>query len=159
MSFLKTISNLATGGLAQGIGDLADRFITTDAEKQQFQLQVEEMISKRQAVVEDSLQAELQAKERIIVAEMNQGDTYTKRARPTLVYMGMVVIAYNYCLVPTLQVLNGLPVAPFDLPFEFWTAWGGCVGIWSIGRSAEKRGTNNQATRLVTGSQPKSLFD
>lgn len=159
MSFLKTISNLATGGLVQGIGEVADRFITTDDEKQQFQLQVEEMISQRQAAVEDSLQAELQAKERIIVAEMNQGDTYTKRARPTVVYAGLAIIAFNYCLVPAVQSLGGGTLQPFTLPVEFWMAWGGCVGIWTIGRSAEKRGTNNQATRLVTGSTQKSLFD
>jgi hypothetical protein len=69
---------------------------------------------------------------------MDSGDNYTKRARPTLVYFGMVVIFFNYCLVPAAQALTSTLVEPFMLPLEFWVAWGGTVGIWSAGRSAEK---------------------
>lgn len=159
MSLITRIGGLLTGGLVDSVANVADRFIQTDDEKQAFQLQLQQLLSQRQGEVEKSLQAELQAKERIIVAEMNQGDTYTKRARPTVVYSGLVIIAFNYCLVPTLQSLNGVTVAPFTLPIEFWSAWGGCVGLWIVGRSAEKRGTNNQATRSVTGSKPISLFE
>lgn len=159
MSLVSKISGLFTGGLVENIGQVADRFITTDAEKKQFQLQVQELLNQRQAAAEDSLQAELQAKERIIVAEMKQGDTYTKRARPTVVYAGLAIIAFNYCLVPLLQTLGNITVAPFTLPGEFWAAWGGCVGIWTIGRTMEKRGAGNKASRLITGSEHKSLFD
>lgn len=159
MSLVSKIGSIFTGGLVEGIGEVADRFITTDSEKKQFQLQVQELVNQRQATAEASMQAELQAKERIIVAEMNQGDTYTKRARPTVVYAGLAIIAFNYCLVPAMQSLGGSELQPFVLPFEFWAAWGGCVGIWTIGRTAEKRGANNKATRLVTGSEQKSLFD
>lgn len=159
MSFVTKLTSVLTGGLVDSVANVADRFIQTDDEKEQFKLEMQRVINDRQASVEATAQAELQAKERIIVAEMNQGDNFTKRARPALVYMGMVVIAYNYCLVPTLQMLLGEPVVPFVLPGEFWAAWGGSVGLWVVGRSAEKRGNNNLATRMVTGSKPTSIFE
>lgn len=159
MSLVSKIGGLLSGGLVKSLGDVADRFIQTDAEKQAFRLEMEKVVNDRQSDIEATIQSELQAKERIIVAEMNQSDNYTKRARPTVVYAGLVIIGFNYCLVPAMQSLSGIAVMPFELPIEFWTAWGGCVGIWIIGRSAEKRGANNMVTKKVTGSTTPSLFD
>jgi hypothetical protein len=159
MSFVTKLTNVLTGGLVDSVANVADRFIQTPEEKEQFKLAMEQVISDRQANVEATAQAELQAKERIIVAEMNQGDNYTKRARPTVVYGGLLIIAFNYCLVPLIQTLFAIEVAPFALPDDFWMAWGSCVGIWSIGRSFEKYGVNNSGTRMVTGSKPTSIFE
>ena len=159
MSFIDKLSGVFSGGLVSSIGEVADRFIETDSDKKAFQLQLERLINERQVAVETSLQAELQAKERVIVAEMTQGDSYTKRARPTVVYAGLIAILFNYCLVPAAQSLNGVDISPFELPIEFWSAWGGCVGIWTIGRTMEKRGGNGPSTRLATGTKKTSLFD
>ena len=96
--------------------------------------------------MEETIRAELSAKERILVAELNQGDSYTKRARPTVVYAGLVMIAYNYCMAPSLGIMR------IDLPTEFWAGWSGIVATWSIGRSVEKSGKGNKATKVITGS-------
>lgn len=159
MSFVSKLTGFMGGGLVESIGNVADKFITTDDERNKFKVEMQQVLQKRDSEIEQTLRSELEAKERIIVAEMSQGDNYTKRARPTVVYAGLAIIAFNYCVVPALQSLFAVEVSPFMLPQEFWVAWGGCVGIWSIARSVEKRGNNNTVTKAVTGTKPVSLFD
>ena len=100
----------------------------------------------------------MEAKSAIIVAEMAQGDTFTKRARPMLVYVGLGAIVYNYCLVPTLMLFMSTPIQPFALPTEFWATWGGTMSLWSLGRTMERRGSRSKVTQVITGSNG-NLFD
>lgn len=163
------ISNLFSGGakqLADAAGGLVDRFITTDDEKAAFKLKMQELIQKRDSEMEQTLRKELEAKERILVAELNQGDQFTKRARPSVVYAGLLFIFINYVGFPLLAriaqafglAVDATPLA--DLPPEFWVAWGGICATWSIGRSFEKRGKQTPVTRIVTGSgAPPTLLD
>ena len=143
MSFISDIFKGSFGGTIEGIGNTVKKFVTTDADRMAMQLELERILQIRDSELERTIQSELQTKERIIVAELQQGDTYTKRARPTVVYFGLVVIFYNYCLIPSIQVFKGLPLLPFVLPTEFWIAWGSIVATWSVGRTAEKRGNRN----------------
>lgn len=159
MSFISKLTGLVGGGLVESIGNVADRFIQTDEEKNAFMVEMEKVLQQRDSEVEQTIRAELQAKERIMVAEMAQGDNYTKRARPTVIYMGLLIIAFNYCLIPLIQMWAEMTIAPFGLPTEFWVAWGGCVGVYNLGRSMEKRGVRNQFTQLAVGSKPTSIFD
>ena len=112
------------------------------------------LLQQRDTEIEQTMRQELQAKESILVAELQQGDGYTKRARPTVVYYGLLAIFFNYSVIALRSMANGGETPkPFDLPTEFWIAWGGIVGTWSIGRSAERRGARNKVTSLVTGSK------
>lgn len=160
MSALVTkLTSLLGGGLLDSVGSIADKFIQTADEKAAFKVELEQVLQQRDSEVEQTIRAELQAKERIIVAEMSQGDTYTKRARPTVIYFGLAIIAFNYCLIPLMQLLTNTAVEPFALPTEFWLAWGGCIGVYNIGRSMEKRGNRNRFTNPIVGSKPLSLLD
>lgn len=98
-------------------------------------------------------------RESLLVTKIQQGDGYTKRARPTVVYAGLTFIFYNYCLVPTLQMLTGKVIAPFELPTEFWVGWTTIVGTWSIGRTIEKCGKPTRTTRAITGTSNDILSD
>lgn len=104
----------------------------------------------------------------IIVAEMNQQDGYTKRARPTVVYAGLAFIGLVYIVIPTIiktillikisalspdQIAGLREYMELALPGEFWMAWGSVVSIWSIGRSAEKNGATNKIIQMITGSK------
>jgi len=150
MSWISDLIGGSAGQVIESIGDTVKKFVTTDKDRAEFNLELQKIIAQRNSELETSLQVTLQAKERIIVAEMNQTDNYTKRARPTLVYAGLAMIAINYVVAPWFGL------AQFQLPAEFWMAWGGAVSVWSIGRSFEKTGTPNK----VAGSKPqKSLFD
>ena len=111
----------------------------------------------------------------IIMSEMAQGDNYTKRARPTVVYAGLAFIGIVNVLIPSIikiilagWILFGDPaemikvksamkeldsLTSLQLPGEFWFAWSSVVGIWAIGRSAEKRGVANKIVEMITGSK------
>ncbi|CAA0097701.1 Uncharacterised protein [BD1-7 clade bacterium] len=165
MKWLTDIFSGATGGFMDGVSNLIGKFVTTDKDKQAFILATEKLLQQRDAEIEQTIRAELEAKTRIIEAEMQQDDNYTKRARPTVVYFGLVVIAINHVLVPNLiQVISqvsetAVAYNTVNLPTEFWIAWGGICSAWVIGRSAEKRGNRTPVIQTITGTKPKSLFE
>lgn len=152
MSFISDILGSTFGKTIEGIGNTVKKFITTDQDRMQAQLELESLLQQRDSEVEATMRKELGAKERILVAELQQGDKFTKRARPSVVYFGLCMIFINYCLMPMIQYWKELPITAFDLPTEFWAAWGGIVATWSIGRSAEKRGTRNKVTSFIVGN-------
>jgi hypothetical protein len=156
MSWFSKIFSGSVGTLVQQVGDVADKFHLSGEEKQQFKLQMESLLQQRDSEIEASLRSELQAKEKILVAELTQGDSYTKRARPTVVYAGLVFIALNYVLVPIFSDLFGQRMEAFVLPSEFWYGWSGIVATWSVGRTFEKRGAAGAVVRGITGSKPGS---
>ncbi len=172
MNWIAKLIGQSAGGLIESIGNVADKFHLSGEEKQQFKLEIEALLQKRDSEIEQTIRSELQAKERVLVAELQQGDSYTKRARPTVVYVGLAVIVFNYCVVPLLikaasiLAMMGKPAIdlatigwePLSLPVEFWAGWSGIVMTWSIGRSAERRGVRNKAVQTVTGSKLLSVL-
>ena len=75
-------------------------------------MQIESLLQKRDSEIEATIRQELQAKERILVAELTQGSTFTKAARPTVVYYGLFAIFSNYTLIPCLQWFFGSTLKP-----------------------------------------------
>lgn len=156
MSWLSDLFSGSAKGIIDGVGQAVDRFVHTADEKAEIKIELERIVTSQILAANEQANREMEARERVLVAELNQGDQYTKRARPTVVYAGLVMIAFNYCVVTALQQFLGLPLQPFELPTEFWLGWSGIVSTWSIGRSLERRGTQNKATQIITGT--KSLL-
>jgi hypothetical protein len=104
------------------------------------------MVEKREASLVD-------AQKSIIVSEMQQGDTYTKRARPTLVYAGLFFIFLVHVLFPIAAFFTNKPMPTLLLPTEFWWAWSGVCGVWVLGRSAEKKGAAGKLVSMITGGK------
>lgn len=159
------LSKLFSGSImeiGEGIASIADRFIQSADEKAAFRLEMEKLLQARDAELEATIRTELQAKERVMVAELQSGDSYTRRARPTMAYFGMLVILLNYIVLPWAGYWfkEGIP-PPLTLPAEFWYAWAGVVGVWSIGRTMERRGSQQELVKIVTGkpNQPSILGD
>lgn len=166
MNWIKRIFSAGTASFIDKVSVAARRFITTDKDRHEFALELEGLLQARDSEIEQTIRAELSAKERVLVAELQQGDNYTKRARPTVVYAGLAFIAFNYVLVPFLGRIVGFVgidgvtaddlatvTKPLELPVEFWTAWGGICATWVIGRSAEKRGDRNKWVTAITGTK------
>jgi len=105
------------------------------------------------AEMEKAIAAEVTAKSSIIVAEMQQGDLYTKRARPTVVYAGLAVLFVNHVVLPWVAHFAGMTIPEIEIPTAFWAGWSGIVTTWVIGRSAERRGANNKVIEMITGSK------
>lgn len=150
------------GKLVDSIGGIIDDLNLSKEEKEQFKLLMAQEVRKDREMTEQTIQKELDTVRSVITAELQQGDTYTKRARPTIVYAGLGFIGINYVLFPVIYWLitilgyflaadlSGLPEAPqLDMPTEFWVMLGGVVSVWSIGRTAEKRGVSNKFTELA----------
>lgn len=136
------------GSVADFASTLVGRFFPpkmTDSEKAQAQAQIQAMIEKREASIVD-------AQKSIIVAEMQQTDEYTKRARPTLVYAGLFFIFLVHVAFPISAFFTSKSMPTLLLPEEFWWAWSGVCGMWVIGRSAEKKGITGKLTSLITGN-------
>ncbi len=160
MSWLTNVLGGSIGKVLDAGGALADRFIQTADEKSAFKLEFEKLIQKRDSEIEQTFRTTIEAKERVMVAELKHGDAYTKRARPTVVYVGLAAIIFNYCVIPTISVILDRVFPPFELPTEFWAAWGGVVATWSIGRTMEKRGVRNKFVSAMTGAASKgSILD
>lgn len=152
MSFISSILGGGAKGLLDGIGGIIDGVTTTDEERAAAKLKVQQLVASQNSEVEQTFRRELEAKERILVAELQQSDGYTKRARPSIVYSGLLI-----ALGSAVAKFLGSDVDPSTLvPVEFWYAWGGVTGTWVVGRSMEKRGVSNGLTKKITGS---SLLD
>lgn len=152
MSF---ITDFIGGTIFSGVKGILDKFITDPDKKLQVELEMAKIQAESSKLLEQSFQAEMDAKKSVMVAELQYGDTYTKRMRPTIGYFGMAAIFFNYCLIPLWKYAKGIPPEPFAFPSEFWYAWTTVIGIYSLGRSYEKshNGIDSKALKLITGSK------
>ena len=132
---------------------LIDNLHTSGEEKAEAKLKLQRLLMEKDAMIEETAREEMRLQKATITAELQQGDLFTKRARPTVVYTGLVVMAINYCLAPIVFIILNRPLVQIEMPAEFWMAWSGVVSIWSIGRSAERRGAQSKAINVITGGQ------
>ena len=145
MSWLGSLFSSGLSELTKTIGNTVDEFHLSKEEKENLRIKLESLLQKRDSEIEDTIRKELETKEKILVAELVQGDSYTKRARPTVVYAGLAFVLLNYVILP-LAYPNTVPL---ELPGEFWLGWSGIVATWSIGRTVEKRGNRKHGIDLL----------
>ncbi len=139
---------LGLGTALSAAKDLVQGFFPpgmTEEQQAAAALGIEKLLAERD-------QAILATRREVMVAEMAQGDNYTKRARPTIVYAGLLFIALVHVLLPALAFLTGRPPPELRLPEEFWWAWSGVCGVWVVGRTMEKRGAAGPWTKILTGN-------
>ena len=103
---------------------MVDDLTTTTEEKEQLKNAIK--------------QFEITATQNIITEELRQDDKYTKRARPTMVYAGLVAMFLNHIVLPWVSHFTGNQLPEITLPSEFWLAWGGVTGVYAFQRSIEK---------------------
>lgn len=134
---------------------LMDRFWppqASESEKLAAASQIAPLIEQRENQI-------VEAQKEIIVAELSQGDNYTKRARPTIIYAGLSFVFLVHVFFPLLEwvaIIFGRDLSSppsLILPEAFWWTWGSVCGVYALGRSAEKKGISNELVRLITGSK------
>ena len=153
MSILNSVFSATAGNLINAVGGLVDKFVRTPDEADKLKLALAQLVEARDSELESTIRAEMDAKARVLEAELRQGDSYTKRARPTVVYAGLLLVTINHVVLPWIAYFTGSAPPQIEIPAMFWTAWGGICATWVIGRTAEKRGAGNQITSLITGSK------
>jgi Protein of unknown function (DUF3154). len=144
------LSNILGSGLKEivsTVSGVVDEFTLSPEEKARLNQEMQRLVLEQFQAVEASVQARFAMVKEIIAAEMSQGDNFTKRARPTVVYVGLVLFAVQVLA----QLFPGVP--HIEVPVDFTIAWASIVGVWSVGRSYEKgSGKTNVISRLATGS-------
>lgn len=124
------------------VTNMVDELTTTDEEKSKLKnalTSIENNVTLKYIELEAKT---VEAKRDVMVEELKQDDKYTKRARPTVVYAGLVILFINHVLLPWITFFTGSTLPNINLPAEFWLAWGGVCGVYAFSRSTEKRGRN-----------------
>lgn len=150
------------GSAAKFAADIVDRFWPKkmdEAERTRATLEIQRMLEARDNTL-------VTASKEIMVAELQQADNFTKRARPSIIYIGLAAIIFNHVLVPFVNriiewiiILKGEGLAemahlsPINLPSEFWYVWGGVCSVYALGRTAEKRGARGALISWITGNK------
>ena len=156
---LTTISAIASGGIKDLVLGILDRIKLAPEKKAEIELQlaqhdmeVQKLEHELRKIAEERETSIVDAQKNIIVAEMTQGDGYTKRARPTIVYAGLLFVFLNYVVPTYVGYFGGRPVPEVPIPADFWWVWGGVCGTWVIGRTMERRGQfMSPAVKTLTG--------
>lgn len=163
MSIFNKLFGGGLSGIMDSVGDLIDKFKLSPQDKQDFKLELQGRLMQMEKELEESYRQELSARTEIIKAELAQGDTFTKRARPMIIYAGLLFIFIVYVLVPAIYLMSGADLTNpkatnlINLPGEFWWAWGTVVGVYGAGRTAEKYGAASRLTNIITGSNAYRL--
>lgn len=143
--FLKKLFNTSIKEISDSVKNVLEVFIENPNEAKKAEIEINRILSENNKELFSYIEQELKTKENILIAELNQNDNYTKRARPTVVYFGLLIILWNYVIIPYIGM------SPVIFPSEFWMSWGGITSAWVVGRSFEK-------IKREKESKPKSLF-
>lgn len=125
-------------GTISPVTNLIDNISTTKEEKMTLKAEIMKI---QNSITEKYIEMETKindAKGKIMVAELQQQDKYTKRARPTIVYAGLAILFINHVLLPWWSYFSGNIPPSINLPSEFWLAWGGVCGVYAFSRGKEK---------------------
>lgn len=137
------------GSVANLAKSIFDKFVP-DKESYLERMAVELEIQK---MVNSVVSEEIASKKDVIVSELKQDDIYTKRARPTIVYIGLVCIVIVHVLFPIITFFTGKTPPDIALPEEFWWMFSGVCSVWVFGRSAEKIGSSSSIVKKITGAK------
>jgi hypothetical protein len=174
--WLGKIFSAGAGSFVESVGNTLDKFITSKEEKAALMIELEKVFQGRLSEIEQTTRAELDVKARIIEAEMKQDDSYTKRARPTIIYVGLAIAFLKIVFFPlivlpilvlgnadsmTVEFIRSLSVERVPMEQEFWFAWTGVTGMYAFGRSREKMGDQSAISQAMTGNGKglMSIFD
>ena len=124
--------------IVKPVTDLIDNLTTSDQEKLELKNKLTEIENVYKSKLLEYESAIAESKKEVMLAELKQEDLYTKRARPTVLYAGLVILFINNVLLPWVSYFIGYNVPTINLPSEFWLAWGGVAGVYAFGRTKEK---------------------
>lgn len=137
MSF--SIQDIIGGTLIDSVSKIISQFKLSPEDKANLQLQLQQN-SDAFAAAENDYDAKLNdiAGQNIRTEEAS-GDKYTARARPSVIWVGLFAIVWNYC--GPMQLINHFMhagAAPIDLPASFWEAWTAISLGYVFNRTADK---------------------
>ena len=133
------LDQILGGNVASFIGGLIDKFHLSPEDKAKFQQAVDANQTQLalaqldlQKKAEDTVQAEVESASANIRAEANTGDKYTSRARPSFLYVMLIILVANYIAFPLLGK------SPLAFPDALFWLFGSCMLGYTGARTWEK---------------------
>jgi Holin of 3TMs, for gene-transfer release len=133
------LQNILGSNLTQVFKDVVGTFKLSPEDKAKFQAAVDENQTQVQlaqialeAKAQDTLARETEAASNNIRAEAAAGDKYTSRARPSVIYVVLVILSANYIVFPLLGK------TPLAFPDALFWLFGSCVLGYTGARSWDK---------------------
>lgn len=125
--------------LIDSVTGIIEQFHASPEDKAKAQQQVIDAAAAAQKAAQDyDVQLNSIAGQNIRAEETN-GDRFAGRARPSVIWMGNLLILWNWCLVPTFGAHWHL--GPVTIPDAFWWTWGTVVTGYVFSRGMEKIAT------------------
>lgn len=153
MGLLGKIVGESAGGLVATLGTIADNLFTSTEEKEkaaiaklQVQLAAQQHAAELSAKLDEAYLADAADLRKQITVEVQSADWFVRRARPAAVWIGVVILAFNYVLRPAILAVTELwsgpiKIEPMPLPAELWYVWTGLVLGYGVLRSVDKKQT------------------
>lgn len=158
MSFIDKLIGGGVAGILKGAEGIIDAVQEGKLKKAEALVQLREIADRESARTHDEIVAEIGAKERIMVAELQQGDAFTKRARPFVIYTGPFVVLL-LALLYYIAFYRGQPPPPTpDFVDWYLAAWAGYGSVYSWGRTQEKRAAIAGAPVGGNGAAPSRIL-
>lgn len=133
------LDQILGGNLGQLFTSIVGQFHLSAEDKAKFQAAIDANANQLalaqldlQKKAEDTLQTEVTAASANIRADAASGDKYTSRARPSFIYVMLVIMAANYIVFP----IAGK--APLAFPDALFWLFGSCMLGYTGARSWEK---------------------
>jgi len=111
MGILNSLLGKMGSNLIEQVGNVVDKFVQTPGERAEIRVKMAEIVAAETIAAEESIQERFKAVQGIISSEMQHGSNYTKNARPTIVYAGLIMFF--------LQGVFGLWTLTFTINPEF----------------------------------------
>lgn len=136
--FFKKIFSSETTGMIKDVQSVFDNLKFTEEEKAEHQLKIEAILTQRMQFLSAQVAKDLERSTEIIKAEMMQNDKFTKRARPSVVYVGLAIWIVNYSLLPIACQFLKIDYIPPEIPEVFVNTWKAVCSVWVTSRGIEK---------------------
>lgn len=129
------ISDILGGSLFDSVGKIISQFHMSPEDKAKVQAELEAQKAAIQTAENDYNAKLNDIAGQNIRAEEQSGDKYTVRARPSVIWVGLAVIVWNYCLM---NFLTRWGFTVMNLPDAFWWTFSTVTTGYVFNRTAEK---------------------
>lgn len=153
-AWIEKIIGSGVGSFIEKAGGVIAKIGEGHTGKKEALIQLQQLATAEFGTVQETLQAELQSKERIIVAELQQDDKFTKRARPFVIYCGPVVAIIIAGMHYAAHYMGTTPPPTPEVVYWFFGGWTSFGSVYAFSRSKyDKTAQQNKFSQLVTGGK------
>jgi uncharacterized membrane protein (DUF106 family) len=131
-----SIQDVLGSSLLDSVKGIIAQFHMSPEDKAKLQAQLDEQKDRFTAAENDYNTKLNDIAGQNIRTEEQSGDKFTMRARPAVIWVGLLMFFWNYCIVPTAGIHWHVPALP--IPDTFSEIWGVVVTGYVFSRTADK---------------------